>query len=329
MPRHYQWICIGLLLAVLAACQQQDSSALKAHGYVESRFTLLSSPIGGTLTRLPVKRGQAVKPGQLLFQLDQEPVEADLQAAIAHVAQAEAMLADLKKGKRESEIDALIARRREVEASRVFARKEVKRYRSLFKQNHVEESRFDLAVRHLAQLNAERDRLQADLKTARLPARVDAVKAAREQLAIYKARLKRVRWTLKQTRLVAPQLAYVYDTFYRVGEEVPSHRPVVSLIIPQAIKAVFFVDATALSSLHLGKAVEVRCTGCHKAAAAKVVFISHSAEYTPPVIYSEESREKLVYRVEVAFDQPLTPQSSLHPGQPVAMTWSKTSPHRK
>ena len=47
----------------------------------------------------------------------------------------------------------------------------------------------------------------------------------------------------------------------------------------------------------------------------KVNFISPQAEYTPPVIYSRDSRAKLVFMVEIVFD-PQT-AANLHPGQPV------------
>ena len=41
-------------------------------------------------------------------------------------------------------------------------------------------------------------------------------------------------------------------------------------------------------------------------------YISPHAEYTPPVIYSQESRAKLVFMIESVFD-PQT-AANLHPG---------------
>lgn len=321
----YRWIIIAsgsfIMLLALISCQRKVPTL--AHGYIEGRFTRLSSSVGGTLTDLLVKRGDAVNPGQLLFKVDQEAVEADLQAAEADVKQAAAQLADVQKGKRESEIESLIAQQHKVEASRVFAQKEVKRYRTLSKQNHIEERQLDIAVKNLAELDAERDRLRADLETAKLPARVDIIEAAKASLKVANARLKRARWRFKQTHITAPKASYVYDTFYRVGEEVPPNQPVVSLIVPDEIKAVFFVGAPDLNKIHLQDTVRVRCIHCESDIEATVVFISPEAEYTPPVIYSEESREKLVYRIEAAFKLPLTLQSPLHQGQPITISLAK------
>jgi HlyD family secretion protein len=46
-----------------------------------------------------------------------------------------------------------------------------------------------------------------------------------------------------------------------------------------------------------------------------VSYISPHAEYTPPVIYSQESRSKLVFMIEAVFDPGTS--VNLHPGQPV------------
>src|SRR6266568_3693263 len=47
------------------------------------------------------------------------------------------------------------------------------------------------------------------------------------------------------------------------------------------------------------------------------------AEYTPPVIYSKETRDKLVFMVEAVFD-PAT-AANLHPGQPVDVQFESKS----
>ena len=55
----------------------------------------------------------------------------------------------------------------------------------------------------------------------------------------------------------------------------------------------------------------------------KISYISPHAEYTPPVIYSKESRDKLVFMVEAVFD-PAT-AAKLHPGQPVDVQFESKS----
>src|SRR5262249_35865953 len=107
----------------------------------------------------------------------------------------------------------------------------------------------------------------------------------------------------------------VFDTLYRQGEWVAAGRPVVALLPPTNIKVRAFVPQTQIGTVQVGQGVRVNVDGVAEPFLGEVSFISPQAEYTPPVIYSRESREKLVFKIEIVFD----PQAgaSLHPGQPV------------
>jgi HlyD family secretion protein len=81
------------------------------------------------------------------------------------------------------------------------------------------------------------------------------------------------------------------------------------------VKLRFFVPQAALSRIAPGDTVQVACDGCPSGMTAQVRFISTQAEFTPPVIYSNESRSKLVFMVEA---QPQGEGAArLRPGQPI------------
>ena len=103
------------------------------------------------------------------------------------------------------------------------------------------------------------------------------------------------------------------DTLYREGEFVAAGSPVVSLLPPENIKLRFFVREQELGSLKVGERLAYACDACAEGLQAVVTFIAPQAEFTPPVIYSEQSRAKLVYMVEAKPEAP----AGLHPGQPV------------
>ena len=92
-------------------------------------------------------------------------------------------------------------------------------------------------------------------------------------------------------------------------------KPVVALLPPPNIKVRAFVPETRVGSIHYGDPIQVTVDGVAKPFVGKVSYISPRAEYTPPVIYSRESREKLVFMVESVFDPQVS--ANLHPGQPV------------
>ena len=96
---------------------------------------------------------------------------------------------------------------------------------------------------------------------------------------------------------------------------VPAGRPVLSILPPGNIKVRFFVGEAMLPKIALGDSIEVTCDGCRAGITAKVSFIARAAEYTPPVIYSLEERNKLVFMVEARTDTP----DGLRVGQPVSV----------
>ena len=112
--------------------------------------------------------------------------------------------------------------------------------------------------------------------------------------------------------------ARVDDTLYRVGEWVAAGSPVVTLIEPSAVKLRFFVPEARLAQVAPGTRVQAVCDGCPAPIAATVRYVAREAEFTPPVIYSRGTREKLVFLVEAwpsAADA-----ARLRPGLPVDVT---------
>jgi HlyD family secretion protein len=103
--------------------------------------------------------------------------------------------------------------------------------------------------------------------------------------------------------------------FFRQGEYVQAGQPVVALLPPANIKLRFFVPESELAALKLGQAIRVRCDGCGAPVVATLSHIASQAEYTPPVIYSNSQRARLVFMVE-AKPEPAD-AARLHPGQPV------------
>ena len=127
--------------------------------------------------------------------------------------------------------------------------------------------------------------------------------------------MKQLVWQLQEKNVAAPSGGVVQDTLYRVGEFIPAGRPVVSLLPPENIKVRFFVPQAVLPSIQMGDPIQVRLDGMDSALSARISYIAPVSEFTPPVIYSKESRAKLVFMVEA---RALPAESArLHPGQPV------------
>jgi HlyD family secretion protein len=115
--------------------------------------------------------------------------------------------------------------------------------------------------------------------------------------------------------VVTPQAGAVIDTLFREGEWVPAGSPVVRLLPPANVKVRFFVPEGSLTLFPVGKRLTVRCDGCAAAVESTVSYVSTEPEFTPPIIYSNETRAKLVFMIEA---RPAAEgASALRPGQPV------------
>lgn len=303
------------MMATFAGCGPRNDDLLQ--GYAEGEYVRVASPIAGQLARLSVARGATIKAGDPLFALEQENEVAARREAEERLRQSEAQYKNLLTGKRPEEIDAIRAQLAQTEATLRLSEANLVRQEELVRANFISKEAADTA-RSTRDRDRERvSELKAQLAAARLAARPDEIKAAQATAAAARAALVQAAWRLEQKSLRAPQDALVADTLYVVGEWVPAGSPVVSLLPPTNIKVRFFVAETVLGSLAVGQKVVLRCDGCGDPISAPITYIAPQAEYTPPVIYSKESRAKLVFLVE-ARPAP-TDAVKLHPGQPVAV----------
>jgi HlyD family secretion protein len=141
----------------------------------------------------------------------------------------------------------------------------------------------------------------------------DQAQATKQQA---ESALRSAQTRLARRKLVSPVSGTVQQVYYRPGELVPAGRPVISLLPPGNIKVRFYVPETLLPQISYGDEVSVTCDGCPPDLKAKVSFISRSSEYTPPVIYSQDERAKLVFLIEARPEKP----DALRVGQPVSVT---------
>jgi HlyD family secretion protein len=310
----HRWRVLATAIAtLLAACEKTDPNKLQ--GYVEGEFVFVASPLAGQLAELSVARGDQVKAGAALFTLDHAPEAAVVEQAERRLASAEAELADLRKGRRPTEIAGLEARLAQAQSARELAETEYQRIRQLFEGRVSPKKDLDAAEAALEQGRQRVSELEAELKTAQLGSRADQIRAAESNASALAAAVVEAKWKLDQKSQKAPKDGLVFDTLYRAGEWVAAGRPVVVLLPPGNVKVRAWVPETKLGGLKIGQQVSIGIDGVSERLSGTVRFISPQAEFTPPVIYSREMRSKLSHLIEVFFD-PAT-AARLHPGQPV------------
>jgi HlyD family secretion protein len=310
MRRIVQSIAVAL---ALAACG--DKQAPAQQGYVEGEFVRVAAPFAGTLVSLDAQRGAQVEPGAKLFALEAESEDAARREAQERLRKAAAVVEDLRKGKRPTEIASVNAQLSQAEVAARLSERELQRQLDLVSKGFVSQSRADEAKAARDSDRAKVQQLQNELATTQLGSRPDEIRAAEAEAAAAKESLAQADWKLRQKSVTATVAGAVSDTLFTRGEFVPAGAPVVSLLPPANVKVRFFVPETRVGSIKVGQKVSLACDGCGNPIEAAVTFIATQAEFTPPVIYSKDSRAKLVFLVEA---KP-SPQDAvkLHPGQPV------------
>jgi HlyD family secretion protein len=310
-------ISLLLVTALLAGCSDKPSEAWT--GYAEAELVYIAPAVAGRLTTLGVRSGEAVAAGQALFELDATPELAADAEALARAQGARAQAQDADKGRRAPEVAVTRAQLDQARAAERLAGIDLARQQQLLTQGFVAKARVDDAATGLTQARARVAELEAALTVAQLPARDDARSAARALADAAQSGRAQTAWRVAQKRQSAPMPARVQDIFMRAGEWVAAGQPVLALLPPANRKARFYVPQSVVGSLKLDAPVNLHCDGCGAPIPARISFIAAGPEYTPPVIYSNQQRDKLVFLVEA---RPVKAEDAerLHPGQPLDVT---------
>jgi HlyD family secretion protein len=319
VARHLQ-VLILILLAVGAGVwwwsRQRVASSGVWQGYADADYVKVGPTQQGLLTAVSVARGDQVESGVLLFTQDDTADRAARNQAARQLLQAEQQLANLQAGGKPTEIQQAEANLADARSTRDRMQTDLQRDERLMPVGGI-------SIQSLDQVRADVRSAQAKVQVAEaalaqlhapmgreweIKAQIAAVDAAR-------AAVDMATWRLDQRRVVAPVGARVADILARPGETIAAGAPVVSLLPPANLLVRFFVPETALSTVHKGDRVALHCDNCPSDLTAIISFVSPQAEYTPPVIYSESSRAKLVYLIEA---RPRPDQAALiNPGQPI------------
>ncbi|ASQ47112.1 HlyD family secretion protein [Legionella clemsonensis] len=301
------------ILILLVGCGQ--SSQHRYQGYIEGENVYLASPNAGILKQLFVHRGDRVRKGQLLFQLDENPQALEVKQREADLIQAQKTLTDLEQPRRIPEIEAIKAQIEQTDARLKLAEIRVRRMEALYAKQAIDKDSVDAAIAHYQEQQQLKAQYESNLQLARLGSRNEQIKAQQAQVISLEARLKEAQWQLAQKRRYAPADGYIFDIYYRVGEFVGSQQAVLSLLPPENVRVQFFVPVEDLPQFKRGQKIKFLCFGCSQLSTAIIDYISPEAEFIPPLVFSRENKNKLVFRIKARIEQP----DKFKPGEPVTV----------
>lgn len=294
--------------------RSQDAAVLT--GYIEADPLYLSAPASGTVASVSVRQGQRVAAGAPLFSMNVTPAAAQTARAAAGVAQAQAQAADLRKGQRPAELSVLDAQRAAAQAQLAEAAADLGRVRTLYGKGIYARAKLDEAQAAYGTASANVKALERQREVGELGGRSDQIRAADSSVAAAEGALTEAASRQSDLSPRAPAAGRIEQVYFQAGEWAAANAPIVSLLPDERIKVRFYVAQGQLARYRIGRTIAFACDGCSGGLTARIAYVSSRPEFTPPVIYSRKTRDRLVFLVEALPTAPMR----LSPGQPVDVT---------
>lgn len=272
-------------------------------GYVEGDLLLIGPNEGERLAELFVDSGQTVAREAPLFTMATPLLDEQRAEAKGRLEQMQAQVENLKSAlERPEQIAVLQAAMERAQAALKLSALERQRKKALFATGDVSKAALDQANMAYERDKAALEEAKRQVQAGRIPSRTHEIGAAEAAILQARAQLEQVGTRITRQHVVAPAAGVVQDVFFRPGEMVNAGQPVLSLLPPENRKVRFYVPEPQLSLLRLGAKLRVACDGCPQGLSGRISFISGREEFTPPVIFSDQERVKLVFKIEARLE---------------------------
>lgn len=298
---------IAILLAVggyfVWRAAQPAPAAQGFLGYVEGETLYIGPNEGERIASIMVSAGSAVHKGDPLFVMSTTLLDRSRAEAQARIEQIEAQVKNLQSSmSRPQQVAVLQATVERAQAALRLSRADYDRQQKLYAEGHVAKAALDRAAMARDRDEATLKEAERQIAVARMASRTQEIAAAEEQLSQARAQLEAIDIRIGRQSVKAPADGVVQDVFFRPGEVVNSGQPVIALLPPENRKVRFYVPEPMLATVKLGARMRVACDGCAGDLWGRVSYISGRQEYTPPVIFSDTERAKLVFKAEARLE---------------------------
>ena len=303
-----RFVALGLVAAAAAlwfglAHLRQPAGPAPFQGYIEADALLIGPSEAERVERVAVEAGAQVRKGDPLFFMQTQVIEQQRAEADARLAQTRAQRDNLRAAlSRPEQIAVLEAGAARAQAALSLSQAEFERQSALFEKRISSHAQYDQAKAARDRDAAALDEARRQIVAARLAGRSAEIDAAEAAVLAAEAALRQIDARIVRYAMTAPQAGVVQDVYFRAGEVAAAGQPIVALLPPANRKIRFYVPEPRLAGLTLGARLSVSCDACPPDLVARVSFLSKETEFTPPVIFSEQERAKLVFKAEARFE---------------------------
>ena len=291
-------------------------AGLVLYGNVDIREVDLGFRVPGRLQAMRFEEGDEVAAGDLLAELDGQPLREALAVAEAGVLEAQARLDRLNSGSRPQEVRRAQAQVAEAKAALKDAELDLVRQQELFDDGLNSRHALDAAIARRDQSAARLEAGQEALALAVEGFRQEDIAAARAALAAALARRDQAETQVRDAQLLAPSPGVILTRAQEPGAILKVGSPVYALSLKEVLYVRAYVSEANLGQVVPGAKVRIRTDSTDRVFSGQVGFVSPRAEFTPKTVETPELRTDLVYRLRIVVDDP---DPSLRQGMPVTV----------
>jgi len=307
---------------LVASCGRHNESTLP--GTLERDRVELVADANESIISLPFAEGATVKAGDVVVVQDRELSSAELDAARAQLAEAEARVEELRNGPRDTTIRAGIARRDTARVQRDNAVRERDRLQGLVARSLVSQQEADRQTSAAAAAESNLREAEADLRELQEGTRAEQLAQAREAATGARANLQSLQTTSSRLEVRSPVAGSIDSLPFHVGEKPARGATVAVLLATTAPFARVHVPEPIRARVKIGTPATLRVDGIERTYKGQVRFIASEAEFTPYYSLTATDRSRLSFLAEVVIDD--DEGSSLPSGVPVEATLELASP---
>jgi len=315
----------ALAVLVAAVCglfsgslMHKDAGRLTLYGNVDVRQLDVAFRVGGRISKVLVEEGEELRVGQILAELDDEPLRQAHALATANLAMQESVLLKLERGYRSEEVAQAEAAVVSARAQADHALREFRRIERLRSSNAVSQKDFDSAKAAFVDAGAGLTSAMENFAKLKSGYQQEDVDAQRAMAAAARAQLDQARTALNDAVLKAPQDGVVLVRVREAGAMVQPGQTVYSLSLTRPVWIRAYIRQPKLGLIKPGMSVRVAVDSApDKSWPGVVGFISPKAEFTPKSVETQEVRDDLVYRIRVIAEDP---ENVMRQGMPVTVT---------
>lgn len=321
-----KWIALLILALVIAGGgiwyvrarqPRSESGVLELYGNVDIREVNLGFRVAGRLKEVLRDEGDAVKTGETLARLDDEPYQREVDESRAQVASLRARLNLLEAGNRPQEIEQARAQVHEREVAAANTERLYRRQEQLLQNKTVSIQERDDAEANYRQAEARLNSAREQLNLLEAGFRAEDIAQAKAELARAEAALASAELRVTDTVLKAPSDGFIFTRAQEPGAILPAGMTVLTVSLHQPVWVRAYVEEPDLGKIHPGMKVEIHTDSePGKIYQGQVGYVSPRAEFTPKNVETRELRTSLVYRLRVVMENA---DEGLRQGMPVTV----------